>query len=66
MRYRNQKEIVILGFFALTAAIALLFRLSLRVRRRKLVREDAIKKLRASGEFLSAPVSDRPFERPVP
>lgn len=58
MRYGNQKAIVTLGFFALTATVMLLFRLKLRVGRRRVMREDAVKTLRTSGEFFAAPVYD--------
>jgi hypothetical protein len=58
MRYRNQKEVVALGFIALSAAVVLLIRVGLKEYRRRLVRDDAIKKLRASGEFFAASAPD--------
>ena len=54
MRNADQTAVRTLGFLAVTAAVALLFRLNHRVQERRLLRRDAVRKLRESGEHFYA------------
>ncbi len=58
MRDGDETAIRTLGFLAVIAAVTLLFRLNQRVQARRLLRDDAVKKLSESGEFFFAPVSN--------
>ncbi|MGE5749717.1 MAG: hypothetical protein ACM31F_07140 [Gemmatimonas sp.] len=57
MRHGDQTAVRALGFLAVTAAFTLLYRLNHRVQDRRLLRRDAYKKLRESGEFFFAALS---------
>jgi hypothetical protein len=56
MGFARERAIATLGAFALAASIVLLVRLSQKARRRKVVRDNAVSKLRESGEYLLPPV----------
>ena len=49
----EQTTIRVLGLIAVTAAVTLLFRMNQRVQERKLLRADAVRKLRESGEHFA-------------
>lgn len=65
MRFAKERAIATLGAFALAASIVLLARLSQRAWRRKVVRDNAVSKLRQSGEFFLAPVETEPATGPA-
>ena len=54
MRDGDRIAIRTLGLIAVTAAVTLLFRLNQRVQERKVLRKDAVRKLRESGEHFLA------------
>ncbi len=56
MRRWDEKAMIVLGFAALTAMGALLFRMSLRANRRNELRDEAVEKLKESGEHIFAAV----------
>jgi hypothetical protein len=56
MRLANERAITTLGAFALGAGFVLLLRLSQRAWKRKVARDNAVSKLRESGEFFLTPV----------
>ena len=56
MRRWDEKAMIVLGFAALTAMGALLFRMSLRADRRNKLRDEAVEKLKESGEHIFAEV----------
>ena len=58
MRDGDQTAVRALGFLAVTAAVTLLYRLNQRVQERKSLRDDAMRKLRESGEFFAAALSN--------
>ena len=55
MRLANERVITALGAFALGAGVVLLLRLSQRTWKRKVARDNAVSKLRESGEFFLTP-----------
>ena len=57
MRDGDQMAIRAIGFLAVTAAVTLLFRLNKSFQRRRLLRRDAVRTLRESGEHFFA-ISD--------
>lgn len=64
MRFANERAVATLGGFALAAGILLLLRLAQKARRRKELRDNAVSKLRESGEFFFAPVDAEPTNTP--
>ncbi len=56
MRRWYEKAMIVLGFAAVTAMGALLFRMSLRADRRNKLRDEAVEKLKESGEHIFAEV----------
>jgi hypothetical protein len=65
MRFAKERALATLGAVALAASIVLLARLSQRAWRRKAVRDNAVSKLRESGEFFLAPVETEPRSAPI-
>lgn len=51
MRDGDQNGVMTLGFVALTATAVFLLRMGARAQRRRLMRDDAMRTLRESGEF---------------
>ncbi len=65
MRFAKERALAIVGAVALGASIVLLARLTQRAWRRKAVRDNAVSKLRESGEFFLPPVETEVINTPT-
>ena len=65
MGIAKERAIATLGAFALAASIVLLVRVTQRAWRRKALRDNAVSKLRESGEFFLAPVETEATSAPL-
>ncbi|HUQ47372.1 MAG TPA: hypothetical protein VM053_03890 [Gemmatimonadaceae bacterium] len=54
MRHAEQTTIRTVGLIAVAAAVTLIYRLNQRIQERRLLRKDAVRKLRESGEHFFA------------
>ena len=65
MRFAKERALATLGAVALGASIVLLARLTQRAWRRKVVRDNAVSKLRESGEFFLGPAQTESTSTPI-
>jgi len=65
MRFAKERALATLGAVALGASIVLLAQLARRAWRRKAVRDNAVSKLRESGEFFLPPVETEATSTPI-